>query len=110
MMHYKKNPITLTRDLKGTVDEIKDTFMDHINLVRRHEVYEHSEDDCSSRCREKGEIVLFMRGKFKILLPFTTQASNQNLSWAVEGPWKGRGRLVSGGSQHSYIRISLHDH
>ena len=50
----------MTWHFKGTVDEMKDTFMDHIDLVRRHEVYEHSDDDCSSRCREKGEIVLFM--------------------------------------------------
>ena len=47
----------MTWVFKGTVDEMKDSFMDHVDGMRRHKIYQHLESDCSTRCKEKGKIV-----------------------------------------------------
>ncbi|CAB3999592.1 Hypothetical predicted protein [Paramuricea clavata] len=43
----------MTWVFKGTVDEMKDSFMDHVDGTRRHKIYQHLESDCSTCCKEK---------------------------------------------------------
>lgn len=45
----------LDYSFKGTVDEMKDSFMEYIDGLRRKEKYIHTERDCSPMCKSKGE-------------------------------------------------------